>query len=60
MNNEISNKELIILKEKCIFQISKENKLNKKIKNFISVKALYLIYKILKLINNKRKRIRFE
>ena len=50
MNNEISNEELIFLKERCSLQISKENKLINKIKNSISVKALYLIYRILKLL----------
>ena len=50
MDNEISNRELIILKERCRLKISKEYKLIKKIKNLISVKALSLIYKILKLL----------
>lgn len=50
MDKEINNRELILLEEKCRLKISKEYKLIKKIKNFITVKSLYLIYKILKIL----------
>jgi len=50
MDNEITNNELKILEERCILKISTEFKLITKIKNFIIVKSLYVIYKILKII----------
>ena len=50
MENEINNRELMLLEEKCRLNISKEYKLIKKIKNLISIKSLYLAYKISKLL----------
>ena len=50
MDNEINKRHLILLEESCRLKISKEYKLIKKIKNLISVKSLYLIYKIIKLL----------
>lgn len=50
MDHEITTKQLILLEEKCSINISKEYKLIKKIRNFILVKSLFYIYKILKLL----------
>ena len=49
MDNEIKNSDLIFLEKKCSLKISKEHKFAIKIKNLITIKLLYFIYKILKL-----------
>ena len=49
MDNQINKSELNLLEKKCRLKISKENKFTIKIKNLITVKFLYIIYKILKL-----------
>ena len=50
MDNEINERDLILLEKNCRLKISKENKFIIKIKNLITVKLLYIIYKILKLL----------
>ena len=50
MDNEIKNSDLIFLEKKCSLKISKEHKFAIKIKNLITIKLLYIIYKILKLL----------
>ena len=50
MDNQINKSELNLLEKKCRLKISKENKFTIKIKNLITVKFLYIIYKILKLL----------
>ncbi len=50
MDDEINNRDLILLEKKCRLRISKEHKFTIKIKNLITVKLLYIIYKILKLL----------
>ncbi len=52
MDHEITKKELKILEERCRFKILKEFKFITKIKNFIIVKSLKVIFKILKIIFN--------
>ena len=50
MDNKITDEELTFLEEKCRFNISKEYKLIKKIKNLIIIKIFFIVYKILKLL----------
>ena len=50
MDNEINKRDLILLEKNCRLKISKERKFSIKIKNLITVKLLYVIYKILKLL----------
>ena len=50
MDNEIKYRDLILLEKKCSLKISKENKFAIRIKNLITVKLIYFIYEILKLL----------